>query len=549
MTRCLAIASFALATALPAAAGAEDDAVTRWNVGAWTVWRVDRPAFRAGREYPEIRFQPGDRVLVDAGGCAATAEVALGGATDGLVPLRGMLRRELRVPESAEPAPLRVAGACRDAQAWIMVGVRHAEAAEPLPLPRPMDLVSNGALDANGLPLNPKWGLQQTQPGVLPSPVELCFDVPGWFDNPICTVQRPSLDQPTGIKKAICSIGTTTPIAGHVNWFAATLPGSRLLGREVLVRPGRQHRRLVPPDQSGLTTDDPSRSTASSTRARRCTTSRRRGGTSCARPQAAAPRPLAVRWWTDAAPSSPAWSASTASTAAAPSFTRCGRWDCRRRRKTRGRPGRCSRATGATRASAAASSITWIWWATASASPCPGARAPPACAWAARRSSWPTWRAWPGWWTPVPGQHVTVTFQLPAPEAHGRVHGELALRWTGPAAPPEGASSAARPRREEGEGTEHLVQELVEGLTPARRRVLERLEPRVAATPDLVPVTLTRGAPTSLGVGRVFAPAVRSVPDPARDVEDLRRLEALAKLHSGRLPGALRELPALLEPR
>jgi hypothetical protein len=155
-----------------------------------------------------------------------------------------------------------------------------------------------------------------------------------------------------------------------------------------------------------------------------------------------------------------------------------------------------------------------------------------------------------GWWTPVPGQHVNVTFQLPAPEAHGRIHGELVLNWSGAAAPAERPASAARPQRlERGDEPEELVAELIEGMTPAQRRALALHEPRAAATPDLIPVILQPGPPASLGTRPLFPPSVAAVPDPARDAEDLRRLEALVKAYGGELPGALKDLPRLLEER
>ena len=124
---------------------------------------------------------------------------------------------------------------------WIMIGVHHAARRSLAPAPAHGPRLQRRPLDANGLPLNPQWGLQQTQPGALPNPVELCFDVPGWFDNPICTVQRPTLDRPWASRTRSAAIGATTPIAGHVNWFPATYQGPAVLGREVLVRPGHQH--------------------------------------------------------------------------------------------------------------------------------------------------------------------------------------------------------------------------------------------------------------------------------------------------------------------
>src|SRR6185503_7779145 len=136
-----------------------------------------------------------------------------------------------------------------------LVAAARAAAQDPLPLPRPMDLVADGA-DANGILLNPQWGLQQNEPGRLPDPVALCLDLPGWFENPGCTVQPTTMDRPGGAKNAICSIGATTPIGGHVNWAPATFDavvfwdGKFSSDQDVNLL-------VVPPDRHGLTTASP----------------------------------------------------------------------------------------------------------------------------------------------------------------------------------------------------------------------------------------------------------------------------------------------------
>jgi hypothetical protein len=153
------------------------------------------------------------------------------------------------------------------------------------------------------------------------------------------------------------------------------------------------------------------------------------------------------------------------------------------------------------------------------------------------------------WWTPTPGQDVRVTFQLPAPEARGRVHGELALRWLGTPAPPEPLASGVRPARDRGEGPEPLVEDLIAGMPPHRRRALEERASPAAAAPDLVRVALRRGPPPAPAARRLFAPSVRAVPDSVRDADDLRRLQVLVDVYGRLLPGALRDLPRLLEAR
>jgi hypothetical protein len=544
-------AAAAVAAAVgPARAAAPTDVVTRWNVGGWTVWRVERPALRGAREYPEIRVGPGDRVLVDAGGCAARGTASIPGATEGFVPVAGLLRRELRVADSAEPAALVLAGGCGDeAGSWLMVGVHHATD-EPLPLPRPMDLVSNGSVDANGIPLNPKWGVQQTAPGTLPNPVELCFDVPGWFDNPICTVQRPSIDRPTGLRGLICGIGATTPINGHVNWFAATYQGP-LYWDQKFWSDQDINMFLVPPDQSGLTSTSgesilcefDARETlnhfatpwwkelrlwanlGADGRARKLVDGR----------QAVVTGLLGLDCEHDChSELHPVWALGVQ----AKSDTRRDRWALFARNW--GNEGFCSSEQHHLEVVAHRLTTTLPWREGAT-----GVRL------GRGTKFYANVEGVRGWWTAVPGQHLNVTFELPAPDDRGRVHGELVLVWQGASASAAPLRSHGRPPRRERDNPEQLVADLIAGLGPEERRALSAREPRAAATPDLIPVVLRRGPPASLGAQALFAPSVRAVPvaDPRRDAEDRRRLELLVQLYGGRVPGRLRDLPRLLEER
>jgi hypothetical protein len=439
---------------------------------------------------------------------------------------------------------LAVLGGCEERQdGWLMIGARHA-ADEPLPLPRPMDLVSNGAVDANGIALNPQWGLQQTQPGTVPNPVELCFDVPGWFDNPICTVQRPSVDRPVGVKNLICQIGTTTPINGHVNWFPATYQGP-VFWHGKFFSDQDINISLVPPEQRGLTVADDVILTEFSS-----------------------PETLghfATPWWKDLRRAAdlfalergrelvdgrpaivtglvgldcehdchpelhPVWMLAIRAQAEAARES----WALFARNW--GNEGFCSSQQHLLETVAHRLTVTVPWRDGAT-----GVRL------GRRTRFYANVEGVFAWWTSAPGQHVTVTFQLPAPDARGRVHGELHLAWSGPAAPPDAGISVPRPARERGDGPEPLVEDLVASLSPQQRRELGRREPLAAE--DRVPVVLQAGPPPSTGT-RPFAPSVRSVPDPDHDVEDLRRLKVLLELRGGVLPAPLRDLPPLLEPR
>jgi hypothetical protein len=414
--------------------------------------------------------------------------------------------------------------------------------AAALLLPRPMDLVSSGTLEANGLPLNPRWGLQQSDPGALPDPVELCFDVPGWFDNAECTVQRPSVDRPVGVKNLICSIGATTPINGHVNWFAATYTGPIFWDGKFWSDQDINFR-LVPPDRNGLTTGAPeailgefdARETLSH---------------------------FATPWWKQ--------------------LRRAANLGLEERGRALvdGRPAvvtglvglDCEHGCGTelhpvwamgVQAAAEAERETWAIFARNFGNEgfcssqqhyleLPGDRVTVTLPWREGATRVRLGRGTgffanveglSAWWSARRGRQVDVTFQLPPPTAGGRVHGEIVLVWSGRPIAPD-AAGIARPERERGNGAEALVQDVVERLSPVQRRALDAGEE--ASVEDRVPVPLERGRPPALPAAAARAPAVSSAEDPARDLEDLRRLRRLLRVHRGELPGALRDLPALL---
>ena len=103
----------------------------------------------------------------------------------------------------------------------------------------PMDLFWE-AVDANGIPKNPKWGYQILFPGELPDPKQVC---PNGFQAP-CTTQAPAFDS-----EWYCG--------PHVNWFAATYEGP--IFWESHSNPAADddyNLRLQPPDQAGLTKAD-----------------------------------------------------------------------------------------------------------------------------------------------------------------------------------------------------------------------------------------------------------------------------------------------------
>lgn len=215
------------------------DIITRTVIPPNTVvWQIDKPNVqRRMTEYPNIRFRPGDRIKVEAGGCVQTGGFGnstwkryvdpsgwrtdrlyhgllwIPGATLPLARIRGMVGSTFEVPrdfDHPEILYLRLGyeddaygdngywghddgddDQCKNVgNAYVRLTVVTPEEGHvlpALPYPLPLDLVwcgrdSDGVkrcrVDYQGLPLNPQWGAQAGSPGVptpgLPNVAAIC---------------------------------------------------------------------------------------------------------------------------------------------------------------------------------------------------------------------------------------------------------------------------------------------------------------------------------------------------------------------------------------
>src|SRR6266436_2012572 len=247
-------------------------------------WRIDEPNVKQHiTEYRQIRFQPGDRITINAGGCVQTGG---SGATwklyvhpsgpnadhlyHGLIWIPGVIGGPAAT--GVPPNPARIAGyigpneavtvpsgtnvqelylrlgyeddgygdngyyshddgtqnQCHNVgNAFVIFTIIHQTVPPPPPAAAPFDLVWNDE-DDNGFPLNPMWGWQITHPGALPDPSQ-CTDGP--FSGS-CTSWVDVITRDTA---EICNIEQYEPgktnspplygIAGHVNWAAGTYVG------------------------------------------------------------------------------------------------------------------------------------------------------------------------------------------------------------------------------------------------------------------------------------------------------------------------------------
>ena len=532
----------ALVTASPAASGNTEPTVTRWSGGEWTVWRIDHPASARLAEVPEIRLRAGDVVTLDAGGCLPRAVVWLPGARSPM-PLSGALRRRMAVPESAgtDPQALRLGfggrgRACAgQPEAYVFVAVRRVVEADG---PAPMDLVWDGT-DVNGVGVNPKWGVQITEPGTLPDVAQICFSVPGYFENPLCSTQHPAIDTALGLHRFICSIGSTTPVSGHVNWYPGSFDGpiywDSLSWSDLDVNV-----ELLPPEQNALTAFNPERIK----------------GEFDARETLFH---FATPWWT--------------------AFRKAG--NQARRELIDGKPAIISGFTGVDCEHNCRSELHPVWvlaihvkddpdddvWAVfmrnwGNEGFCSGSQ---------HEVNWPRdrftltlpWRGGAGavglgdstqflanvegvsgFWRDVPNEQVTLTFALPPPSDRARVHGELHLRWDGTTRSAGGGRAASvRPASWEKEGgeAEALVERLLARLPAEKRGALERDVTPERTVLDSVPVVLQRGTTVAEEAAASAAASVTSRPDRARTAEDERRLQALLAAFKGRVPGPIGE--------
>jgi hypothetical protein len=537
----LLVAALVLAGAAPTLAASTQSAVTRWRGGDWTVWRIDRlPTERGLTEYADITLRAGDVVTLDAGGCVSRALVWLPG-TPAPVPLAGALRRPTTVPEAAgaESHALRLgfAGARRDCagqpDAYVFVALKRVEATDATPAP--MDLVWAGT-DVNDVALNPKWGLEVTNPGTLPDVGEICFSVPGYFENPLCSTQHPGIDTPTGLRRLICSIGATAPIAGHVNWYPGTFEGP-IYWDSLSFADRDNNVRLIPLEQGALTAHN-AENIKGEFDSRETTLH------------------FATPWWT--------------------SFRKAGIRG--RKGLIDGKPSILYGFTSVDCVHHCVSELHPVWVLAIHVKDDPADDV-----WAVFMRNWGNegfcgseqhevdwdrftltlpWRTGAtaveldgatqflanvdgisGRWGDVPSEKVTLTFALPPPSNRARVHGELHLRWDGPTAQAAAGGSGGPPPaplewEKQGGEAEALVEELVARLPPEKREALDR---QLAAGPiplDSVPVVLQHGAAEEAGAS-VVPPPVTSRPDPARTAEDERRLRALLAAFRGRVPGPI----------
>lgn len=247
-------------------------------------WRIDEPNVKQHiTEYRQIRFLPGDRVTIQAGGCVQTGGH---GATwklyvhptgpnadhlyHGLIWIPGVIGGPAAT--GVPPNPSRIAGyiganqavtvpagadtrqlflrlgyeddgygdngywshddgtqnQCRGVgDAFVTLTVVHGATAPPPSSAAPFDLVWSNE-DDNGFPLNPRWGWQTTHPGAFPDP-EQCTDGP--FGGS-CTSWSDVVTEDTSW---VCDAEQYEPghsnspplygVAGHVNWAAGTYVG------------------------------------------------------------------------------------------------------------------------------------------------------------------------------------------------------------------------------------------------------------------------------------------------------------------------------------
>jgi hypothetical protein len=562
-------AALAAALSVPAQAAAPRDVVTRWQAGDWTIWRIDRPtADHAATTFHDIVLRPGDRVAIDAGGCLRLADgrwaelagegesallVDLPGVTRGPVPARGLLRTTMEVGEDGGVLRLGFAGprlrgngyeglkagACAgQPDGFVMVGVQATLTVYP-----PMNLVWSAA-DHNGIPLNPRWGQQANYPGTVPDPVAICFSVPGWFQNPVCTTQRPTYDTATWFKALICEIGATTPLAGHVNWYPSTYEGPIYWSSHEW-SDDDYNMNVVPPNRNGLVASSGS------------TLHTEFDGSETV-------ENFTTPWWSSfrqAVDSSDALARSMVDGRPAIVSGLAG-LDCEhdcyteihpvwlmairvRSDSTKdvwaifarnwGNEGYCSRYQHHLLLSGNQYKVSLPWRGGATGVNVAGTQFK-------ANVSGLSW-----WWGTTFGQKVNVTFQLPAPDAHGRIHGEMVLNWSGPVMQAADAdvalAAAARPEDEpRGNTGEALVSGLMKALTPAQRRAFERRAGKGGRGGDgIAALSGGRRAPAETAAAAAPAPGVRSVIDTAREKKDKRTLEALREAYGGVLPGAVGE--------
>jgi hypothetical protein len=258
--------------------------VTHTVVGKTDNWRIDEPIVTQHiSEYSQIRFQPGDRITIQAGGCVQTGGIGstwklyvhpTGPNADhlyhGLIWIPGVIggpaatgvpanadrisayigaNQAVTVPSGTDTAQLYLRlgyeddgysdngyyshddgtqNQCKNVgNAFVTLAIVHGNVTPPPAAALPFDLIW-ASEDDNGFPLNAEWGWQITHPGAFPDPTQ-CADGP--FSG-ACTSWGDVVTQDTA---EICNIEQYEPgksnspplygVAGHVNWAAGTYVG------------------------------------------------------------------------------------------------------------------------------------------------------------------------------------------------------------------------------------------------------------------------------------------------------------------------------------
>jgi hypothetical protein len=544
------------ATAAPAA-----ETVTRRSADGWTAWRIERPRLLAERTpYPAVVLHAGDEVRVQAGGCLAEGAAAFDfasaalahvpGVTGGLTPVAQLARADLHIPEDMDPAGLTLAlgvergpgaglpGCAGQPDAFFEIAVRGAGGSNLAPAP--MDLVSSGSSDPNWMWLNPRWGVQQNVPGSLGDP-KACFNLSGWFNNPACTVQRPTIDEPTGATWLICWAGSTTPIEGHVNWYPSTYTGPVYWSDQSW--PDMDYNiNIVPPNQNTLTkyntttihTEFDARETidhfvtpwwksfrGASDATKSAMINGREAvvaglvGTDCEHDCYSEIHPvwaLAVHVKND--PNDDVWAILV---------------------RNFGNEGFCSRYQHLVAFSGNKFTFNFPWRAGAS-----GVATTTGTGFYANLSG----MSWS--WGSTPKQKVSLSVQLLSPYSYPRVHGELHLRWTGVSlqggdvAPDTAAPEAWFEEVEGGGAAERWVEGVLASLSPEQRRQVERELARTApGARDAAPLLGFTLPAAEEATELSEKTPVTAVPDPASARANLERLLALRRAYGSRLPGPI----------
>jgi hypothetical protein len=255
------------------------------QTGARINCRIDQPTVTQERtDYQAIVFQPGDRLFVQAGGCAQSGGVGStwhryvnpsGGNTDrlyhgtisipgvtgpSLVRIQGWVNKWIQLPATLPPGdrflvlgfeddhygdngyndhddgPDGQCGGVDGGPAWVTIAIDRG-GVRPTGSPAPFDLLATD-FDPIGFPSNPHWGFEQQNPGGHPDPSALCAGFP-YVDpsdpsrgvglgNPACTTQSPSVNAPAwGFNDWLCSSAATDGhLHGHLNWWAVAVNGS-----------------------------------------------------------------------------------------------------------------------------------------------------------------------------------------------------------------------------------------------------------------------------------------------------------------------------------